>query len=79
MMTILAIFILLKVLEMRIGALLETSHRLTTIVLCVTLLYAIYSHDAGLFLEVTYIWLTAIYDDTFTGQVYMHHYTKLGD
>lgn len=67
MMTILTTFILIKVLEKHIEKLLITLPGLTTIALCVILLYAIYSHDAGLFLEVTYIWLTAICDDTFTG------------
>ena len=67
MTSILATFTLLKVLEKHIVELLRTSHCLTTILLCATLLYAVYSHNAGLFLEITYIWLTAIYDDTFTG------------
>ena len=67
MTSILATFVLLKVLEKHIAELLKTSHCFTTILLCAILLYAVYSHDAGLFLEITYIWLTAIYDDTFTG------------
>ena len=67
MTTILVIFILTKLLERFIERFWMAHPAKSLIILSVALLYAIHSHNSELILEVVYIAITAINDDTYLG------------